>query len=79
MGRYRLRGTEGTACNCFEAVGQVLCLAGLEHSPLLQVNTLAASPHPQKSWPKTHFFSTFFCNKLYKDGGYSYAQVGAPQ
>ncbi|KAL6776829.1 SENP1 [Auxenochlorella protothecoides x Auxenochlorella symbiontica] len=29
----------------------------------------------QKSWPKTHFFSTFFCNKLYKDGGYSYAQV----
>ena len=25
--------------------------------------------------PRTHFFPTFFCNKLYKDGGYDYAAV----
>lgn len=25
--------------------------------------------------PRTHFFPTFFCNKLYKDGGYDYLAV----
>jgi hypothetical protein len=31
--------------------------------------------HVQGKGPRCHFFSTFFANKLYKDGGYSYDQV----
>jgi len=27
--------------------------------------------------PRCHFFSTFFTNKLYKDTGYNYDQVGS--
>lgn len=33
------------------------------------------TPSQGTPFPKTHFFSTFFCNKLYKDGGYNYAAV----
>ena len=31
----------------------------------------------QGKGPRCHFFSTFFANKLYKDGGYNYEQVQA--
>ena len=31
--------------------------------------------HAQGEGPRCHFFSSFFANKLYKDGGYSYADV----
>ena len=31
----------------------------------------------QGKGPRCHFFSTFFANKLYKDGGYNYEQVWA--
>ena len=32
--------------------------------------------HLQGKGPKCHFFNSFFANKLYKDTGYSYDQVG---
>ena len=28
-----------------------------------------------QAYPRCHFFSTFFANKLYKDTGYNYDQV----
>lgn len=37
----------------------------------------AFSARLQGKGPRCHFFSTFFANKLYKDGGYSYDQVRA--
>ena len=34
------------------------------------------APLAQGLGPRCHFFSTFFANKLYKDAGYNYDQVG---
>lgn len=78
--RTQVRHSTAQCPAVLACMGLLACRQSFSCSTTRLLRLLARCSPPQGAGgPRCHFFSTFFANKLYKDGGYDYNAVSAGQ